>query len=179
MLTQHSDETERLRHVMHKDYRRWQVCLDGTQQTRKIEGGLHSSFTLNVSELQSRHSSAEVTIEDEQQPGGLNEEPEQDPVDVRSTNSKATIKAGTTARMFMKKPHRGSPYPSFPARVTQRIASTFARSLVSKSTTIDKETLEAITEATEQYFGQLSNDLGVFANHAGRKKSWKTMSSLS
>lgn len=67
----------------------------------------------------------------------------------------------------MKKSLDRLPYPSFPAGITKKIVSTFARSLGSKSTIIDKQTLEAITEATDQYFERLSNNLGIFANHAG------------
>lgn len=140
------------------------------QNALELDGGAHSPFALNIPGFDTRRSSAEATYPYDQQVGGFDEEPEQTLLNVRPTTSDATIEAGRRASRLMKKSRDGVPYPSFPAGTTKKIASTFARSLGSKSTTIDKETLDAITEATDQYFEQLSNDLGVFANHARRKK---------
>ena len=69
----------------------------------------------------------------------------------------------------VKKSYHRFRYPSFPAGVTKRIASTFALSVGIKSPRIDKETLDAISEAIDKFFEQLSDDLGVFVNHAKRK----------
>ncbi|KAF6233684.1 hypothetical protein HO173_008241 [Letharia columbiana] len=170
MLTPHSDEREGLRRAMYKDHDRREGHSNRIQQARELEGEGKSPFILNIPVLQSRRSSAEANFPDEQQLGGLDKEPEQSVLNVRPTNSITKAKAGRRAPRPMKKSRQGFPYPSFPAGVTKNIASTFARSLGSKSTIIDKETLEAITEAIDQYFEQLSIDLGVFANHAGRRK---------
>lgn len=170
MLTPHSDEREGLRRAMYKDHDRREGHSNRVQQARELEGEGKSPFILNIPVLQSRRSSAEANFPDEQQLGGLDKEPEQSVLNVRPTNSITKAKAGRRAPRPMKKSRQGFPYPSFPAGVTKNIASTFARSLGSKSTIIDKETLEAITEAIDQYFEQLSIDLGVFASHAGRRK---------
>ena len=115
-------------------------------------------FILNIPELQSRCSSPEGT-----RLRGLNEQPEQSVLIERRTNPNSKIKAGRRA----PRPVKNSPCSRF--RITKKVASTFARSRGSKSTIIGKEILEAITDATDQYFEQLSNDLCVFAEHAGRK----------
>ena len=144
--------------------------LSEVKQALELEGGVHSPFVLKISELLSRQSSAEATYPDEQEFECLDMESKQSVLRAGFTNPNSTIKAGRRAPKPMKKSRDGFPCPSFPTGITKRIASTFARSLGSKLTKIGNETLEAITEATDQYFEQLSNDLGVFATHARRKK---------
>ena len=170
MLTQQSGELEDLRRAIYENGDRREGHLSEVQQAPEFDGGVHSPFILNIPELPSRHSSAEATYPDEQEFECLDMESEQSVLHARFTNPKATTKARRRAPKPMKKSRDGFPYPSFPAGITKRIASTFARSLGSKLTMIDKETIDAITEATDQYFEQLSKDLGTFANHAGRKK---------
>ncbi len=172
MLTQHSGKTEESQRAMYADYDHREGHLSGIQQARELEleGGVHSPFILNFLELQSGQSPAEATYPDEIQLEGLDENPEQSVLNVKPSNPKATTKAGTREPRSMKKSRDGVPYPSFPAWITKKIASVFALSLGNKSTTIDKDILEAIDKATDQYFEQLSNDLGTLANHAGRKK---------
>ena len=167
-LTQHSSKTEDLRRAMYKKYNRREGHLSEIQQVREPTGEVNPQFVLNTPELQSRRSFAEATHPYDQQLGGF-DEPEQSVLDVRPAKSNATTKAGRRAPKLMKKSRDGMSYPSFPAGITKKIASTFDRPLGNKSS-IEKETLDAIIEATDQYFEQLSNDLGVFANHARRKK---------
>lgn len=154
---------------MYNDHDHRKDHLSETQRTRELEGGVNSPFILAIPGFQSRRSSAEATYSLEQQLGGLDEEPEQNVLNVTQTNPNATTKAGGKAPRPKKKSCDVVPYLSFPTGITKNIASAFAESLGSKSTPIDKETLKAITEASDQYFEQLSNDLGVFADHAGRK----------
>ena len=70
----------------------------------------------------------------------------------------------------LKRSRHGIPYPSLPSGVTKRIASTCNRVLGMKKSSITKESLKAIMEASDRYFEQFSEDLGAFAHHAGRKK---------
>ena len=70
----------------------------------------------------------------------------------------------------LKRSRHGIPYPSLPSGVTKRIASTCNRVLGMKKSSISKESLKAIMEASDRYFEQFSEDLGAFAHHAGRKK---------
>lgn len=170
MLTQHSNELESLRRDIYENGDRREGHLSEVKQTPELEGGVHSPFILNIPELLSRQSSAEATYPNEQDLECLDMVSEKSVVHAGFTNPNLTTKAGRRAPKPTNKSRDGFPYPSFPIGITKRIASTFARSLGSKLTIKGNETLEAITEATDQYFEQLSNDLGVFATHARRMK---------
>ena len=169
ILTTDSKETENLQRTTHGDHNHREGYLSGVQRAGEPESGVESPFILDIPELQSRPSLPQVTNVNDQQLGDLNKMPPPKFLDRGLLKTKATSKAGRRASKIMKKSYCGLPHPSFPASISKRIASTFARSLSSKPSVLDKETLKAITDATDQYFGQLINDLGIFANHAGRK----------
>lgn len=63
----------------------------------------------------------------------------------------------------------GIPYPSLPAGVVKRLALTFAKTAGNRKPKINKETLEALMQATDWFFEQASDDLRAYAMHAGRK----------
>ncbi|KAG8534252.1 uncharacterized protein KY384_001096 [Bacidia gigantensis] len=63
----------------------------------------------------------------------------------------------------------GIPYKAFPHAITKGIAATFARSSTGRRRSLSKETLFAIREAGNAFLSQLSGDLGIFTQHAGRK----------
>lgn len=97
------DESESLRRAMHQDYDRCESSISGMQQAKDSDSGVQSSFTLDFLNLLSRHSSVDPTHQDEQRTTGLSEEPVQ------------TV-------LHMEPP---IPFPSFPAGVIKKIASTF------------------------------------------------------
>ena len=70
----------------------------------------------------------------------------------------------------LKRSRHGISYPSLPSGVIKRIASTCNRVLGMKKSSISKESLKAIVEASDRYFEQFSEDLGAFAHHARRKR---------
>lgn len=63
----------------------------------------------------------------------------------------------------------GIAYPSLPAGVVKKLATTFARTSGNSKAKINKETLDAIMQASDWFFEQVSDDLGAYATHAGRK----------
>ena len=82
----------------------------------------------------------------------------------------------------IKTSRHGIPYPSLPANMIKRIATSLAlpgrrggggRSVATATTTgrstISRETLGAIIEASDCFFEQISDDLSAYAEHAGRK----------
>ena len=80
----------------------------------------------------------------------------------------------------IKTSRHGIPYPSLPANMIRRIATTLAlpgrrgggggfTATTSGRNTMSRETLEAIIEASDCFFEQVSDDLGAYAKHAGRK----------
>ena len=63
----------------------------------------------------------------------------------------------------------GIQYPSLPAGVVKKLATTYARTSGKSKTKISKDTLDAIMQASDWFFEQVSDDLGAYAKHAGRK----------
>lgn len=58
----------------------------------------------------------------------------------------------------------GHPLPQFPRSVIKKMAQNFGGGAL-----ISNETLDAIVAASESFFEQVSEDLAVYAGHAGRK----------
>jgi histone H3/H4 len=63
----------------------------------------------------------------------------------------------------------GIQYPSLPASVVKKLATTYARTSGNSKAKINKETLDAVMQASDWFFEQVSEDLGAYARHAGRK----------
>lgn len=76
-------------------------------------------------------------------------------------------KAGSKKKVKVSK--HGIQYPSLPAGVVKKLATTFARMGGNSKAKINKETLDAIMQASDWFFEQASDDLGAYAQHAGRK----------
>jgi histone H3/H4 len=71
-----------------------------------------------------------------------------------------------------KKLHRsrfGIEYPSLQPAVVKKLAATFSKSYGGNGK-INKETLTALTEASDWFFEQASEDLVAYADHARRKR---------
>ncbi|PBP22994.1 hypothetical protein BUE80_DR006163 [Diplocarpon rosae] len=90
-----------------------------------------------------------------------------------NTTIQETETAGSKSKAARKKKVRvskhGMQYPSLPAGVVKKLATNFARTSGNSKAKISKETLEAIMQASDWFFEQVSDDLGAFAAHAGRK----------
>lgn len=63
----------------------------------------------------------------------------------------------------------GIQYPSLPAGVVKKLATNFARTAGNSKVKFSKETLDAVMQATDWFFEQVSDDLEAYAKHAGRK----------
>ena len=72
-------------------------------------------------------------------------------------------------KRYLKMSKHGIEYPSLPFGVVKKLATTFARTAGSSKAKISKETLEAIMQASDWFFEQVSDDLGAYSKHAGRK----------
>lgn len=73
-----------------------------------------------------------------------------------------------TAKKTKRVSKHGIEYPSLSAGVVKKLASSFART-GGNNGKLNKDTLAAIMQASEWYFEQVSEDLGAYAEHAGRK----------
>lgn len=74
----------------------------------------------------------------------------------------------TVKKKKVKISKHGIQYPSLPAGVVKKLATQFARTSGSK-TKISKDTLDSILQASDWFFEQVSDDLGAYSQHAGRK----------
>lgn len=63
----------------------------------------------------------------------------------------------------------GLQYPSLPAGVVRKLATTFTRTSSNNKAKISRDTLAAIMQASEWFFEQVSDDLGAYAEHAHRR----------
>lgn len=68
-----------------------------------------------------------------------------------------------------KRSKHGHSYPPFPSTVVKRVAEQFARTSGISNPRIGKDTLAALQQATDWFFEQVSEDLGAYAAHAGRR----------
>jgi histone H3/H4 len=75
----------------------------------------------------------------------------------------------TTERKPLKRSGFGLEYPSLPSAVIKKLASGFSRSFGGNGK-INKETLAALTDASDWFFEQVSEDLAAYADHARRKR---------
>ena len=183
ILTWCSGNTEDLRRAIFQSSGRRASLSDERPQARRIDVDALSPFVLKIPSFDPVHSSPLGTDAGEQPFEDANlEEPEQlfedddlDQPDILLTDSRIyqpvkVTRARNRVPRTLKRSRHGIPYPSLPPGVTKKIATTCIRALGSKKSSISKETLTAIMEASEQYFKQVSEDLGAFSQHAGRKR---------
>lgn len=72
-------------------------------------------------------------------------------------------------RKKLKLSRYGIAYPSLPISGVKKLATTFAKTAGISKPTLNKKTVDAIQQATDWFFEQVSDDLRAYANHAGRK----------
>lgn len=105
----------------------------------------------------------------------LDEYDDRDPLQTATVSAKplsigSNQKSKSRAPKPLKMSRRGIAYPSLPIGVIKSLSSTFAMSVGLKKTHMSKESLEAIVDASDWFFEQLGQDLGIYAEHAGRRK---------
>lgn len=83
--------------------------------------------------------------------------------------SVAAIPMTVRKKKKVKLSKHGIQYPSLPAGVVKKLATTYARTGGNSKAKVSKDTLDAIMQATDWFFEQVSDDLGAYAKHAGRK----------
>ena len=57
-----------------------------------------------------------------------------------------------------------------PSAVVKKLATTFARTSGNSKAKINKDTLDALMQATDWFFEQIGEDLAAYADHAGRSR---------
>lgn len=71
-------------------------------------------------------------------------------------------------RKELKLSRVGLEYPSFPAAPVKKLALSFIKSQGSRAQ-LNKDTLAALVQTTDDFFEQMGIDLAAYAQHAGRK----------
>lgn len=88
---------------------------------------------------------------------------------VASMAEQAAKPARKPRKREFKVSRNGTEYPSLPSTVIKRVASSCGRTNGGGTTNISRETLSALSQATEWFFEQVSDDLASYSEHAGRK----------
>jgi histone H3/H4 len=89
-------------------------------------------------------------------------QPQSVPAKAKPIAPKAPRKKAVT-----KLSRNGTPYPSLPISVVRQMVGAVSKSRGRK--VISKDTLTTIMQATDLFFEQISDDLGAYSSHAGRK----------
>jgi histone H3/H4 len=92
-----------------------------------------------------------------------------DPIDVQSEKTSSNRKKTPRIKKRIKISRYGIQYPSLPVGVVKRLATTFLKTSGNGNAKLSKDTLEAIMQASDWFFEQVSDDLGTYAEHASRK----------
>jgi len=88
---------------------------------------------------------------------------------LHESDMRSAVKPKTARKKTMKLSKHGIEYPSLPAGVVKKLATSYARMAGNSKAKISKDTLDAIMQASDWFFEQVSEDLGAYAKHAGRK----------
>ena len=92
-----------------------------------------------------------------------------DPTIVYSEKVSSNRKKSHRIKKRIKISRYGIQYPSLPVGVVKRLATTFLKTSRDGNAKLSKDTLEAIMQASDWFFEQVSDDLGTYAQHASRK----------
>lgn len=107
----------------------------------------------------------EVTASPEPEIRALNETVQDRPVEPVTKEQASKQERQKTVKLS----RHGIPYPSLPSGLVKKLATTFARMSGNGKSKISKDTLGALMDASEWFLEQVSDDLGAYAKHAGRK----------
>ena len=92
--------------------------------------------------------------------------------DAQVQTSKVTSNNGVPMKKFLKlerTSRHGIPYSPLSVGAVRKLASPFIHSLGGSAAKPNKETLASIMQASNWFFEQIGEDIGTYANHAGRK----------
>ena len=79
------------------------------------------------------------------------------------------VKGAKRVSKVTKTSRYGIPYPSLPAAMVKKMTAAALRASGNSKTKVNREILAAVTQASDWFFEQISEDTGAFADHARRK----------
>ena len=153
-----------------------------TGSGRHLNASAHSTFVLDIPDFQppirrtETRRSAATLHEDLQLIGerqALDEDSRQfgffdSPISLKDLTTTNIVQI-STRRKALKDSRYGISYPKAPFGATKRIARSFVCSSDNRRSEVNKDILDAIIEAGDGFLQQVSEDLGMFAEHAGRR----------
>ncbi|TAQ83498.1 hypothetical protein B7494_g8185 [Chlorociboria aeruginascens] len=149
------------------DIRRLDLAADDTETTF-VFGGIEEDEPL-------RESFGNRQISSVGEDYGVDENPtEPEDVEVETNLQGIGIEASVAEirrapKKKIKYSKYGIQYPSLPVGVVKKLATTYARTAGNSKAKFGKDTLDAIQQASDWFFEQVSDDLGAYSKHAGRK----------
>jgi histone H3/H4 len=84
-------------------------------------------------------------------------------------DSSMVAPAKNVKKKKVKLSKHGIAYTSLPPGVVKKLATTYARTAGNSKAKLGKDTLDAIMQASDWFFEQVSEDLSVYSKHSGRK----------
>lgn len=148
-----------------------EVPLDANESTFFLAPQLQESPVRSPPVFDSALGGDLEPVDEEQEPI---EDEDADDIDMEETEVNITSAMSAPAKARFKKPGKktsryGIEYPALPVGVVKRLAQTFAQTSGASKAKIAPDTLSAIMQASDWFFGQLGDDLQAYAKHAGRK----------
>ena len=162
-------DTQDLRRAILEDPARRESRPSDIRPRRGLENEDDTTFAFHIPHIVPRESSSEPAMDIN---GGTVVDQSKSAVSQLATTQGQRRKTpGSRGRLAkVKKVSRyGIAYPSLPVGVVKKLASTFARTSGASKAKINKEALEAISQASDWFFERLGDDLGIYAKHAGRQ----------
>jgi len=88
----------------------------------------------------------------------------------RRTLLESAVQAKTRPRQKLKMNRRGNLVPSLPSSLIKRIVYRSQEKAKKRKTTLSKDHMKALEQATEWFFEQISEDLEAYSSHGKRRK---------
>lgn len=143
------------------------LSIQKTTQINNVSRFEDEDFRLVI--LEARHREKPLSIINDEAGSEIEEvRPGRLPLNV-PTSLNLRRNARTTTRKERKVSRHGIPVPALPSGMLKKLSAKFARTTGRGKSKINKESLAAIEQATEWFFEQISEDLGAYSKHAGRR----------
>lgn len=114
-----------------------------------------------------RYAEDEVNVAEEEE--GAQEAGMEDQSELAQPSSAAKPRQQTKPKKRQRRISKyGIEYPPLPPTFVKRVAQTALHSSGLSNPRVSTDTLTALTQASEWFFEQVADDLGAYANHAGR-----------
>ena len=161
------------------------VCRGDTEDLRHVLPQDHDRLSNRPSEVRARELlqnegdttfAFEIPVHQEDSPGKdpnptTNADGSPHVQEAKMSKTHTASKEGIHIRLpkVNKASRHGTLCPSLPPGVLKKLVGSLTSSSASSKVRISRDTLTAIIQASDWFFEQIGDDLGIYAKHAGRK----------